>query len=148
MLVHISWLFMSMKRLPSGVQKWTPLAPATGIGSTLDWADHSNSVWRLVRATISSPVIFFSSVAVLIRTSLLQVAQRRHPAGGCGLADGAQDRVGHRLGAERADLAQAAVVDVARERAGREREDGVAVARGVDRRDRPREAVVGHLRQL
>ena len=32
MLTHISWLLKSMKRLPSGVQKYTPFARATGIG--------------------------------------------------------------------------------------------------------------------
>src|ERR687896_181506 len=62
--VHISWLLKSRYRLPSGVQKYTPLAPATGIGSTFDCADHSNSVWRLVRATISSPVIVPRSVSI------------------------------------------------------------------------------------
>src|SRR5262245_12765504 len=110
-----------------------PLAPATGIGSTLDWADHSKSVWRFVSATISSPVIFFSSVAVVMGTSLggrtrprgvndsksavglLEVAQRRHAAGGRGLAHRAHDRVGHRLRRERADLAQPAVVHLAGE---------------------------------
>ena len=41
MLEHISWLLKSMKRLPSGVQKWMPWALATGMGSTLLCADHS-----------------------------------------------------------------------------------------------------------
>src|SRR5436190_18574454 len=57
MLTHINWLLKSRNRLPSGVQNQHPFAPATGIGSTLDCADHSNSVCALVRATISSPVM-------------------------------------------------------------------------------------------
>src|SRR5258705_9766525 len=112
MLVHISWLFMSMKRLPSGVQKWMPLARATGIGSTFDCADHSNSVCFLVRATISSPVSFFSTVAVLISSLLLQVAQGRDAARAGRFLDRPQDRVGHRLGRQRADLREPAVVDL------------------------------------
>src|ERR1700676_2766149 len=56
MLTHISWLLKSRKRLPSGVQKCTPFARATGMGSTVPWADHSKIVCFLERATISSPV--------------------------------------------------------------------------------------------
>ena len=41
MLTHISWLLKSMKRLPSGVQKYTPFARATGIGSTAPCTAHS-----------------------------------------------------------------------------------------------------------
>src|SRR5687767_7124041 len=44
-----------------------PFAPATGIGSTADWADHSNSVCRRHSSTISSPDIcsLFSAVVVI-----------------------------------------------------------------------------------
>ena len=41
MFEHMSWLLKSMKRLPSGVQKWMPCARATGMGSTLVCTDHS-----------------------------------------------------------------------------------------------------------
>ena len=41
MLLHINWLLKSRYRLPSGVQKYTPSARATGIGSIVDCADHS-----------------------------------------------------------------------------------------------------------
>src|SRR5208282_594144 len=43
-----------------------PLARATGMGSTLDCADHSNRVCFLVRSTISWPVIVGLAVAVVI----------------------------------------------------------------------------------
>src|SRR5437588_7764135 len=69
MFTDMSWLLKSMKRFPSGVQKKIPLAFATGIGSTLDWADHSNKVCFLVRSTISCPVIDFSTVVVAINAS-------------------------------------------------------------------------------
>src|ERR1039457_2275572 len=48
-----------------------PLARATGIGSTLDCADHSNSVCFLVRSTISWPVMAGTVVTVVIRLSSL-----------------------------------------------------------------------------
>src|SRR4026209_1061431 len=67
MFTHISWLLKSRYSLPSGVQKYEPLAPATGIGSTLPCADHSYRVWRLVRAIISSPVMLPRSVSIAIR---------------------------------------------------------------------------------
>ena len=57
MLTHISWLLKSMKRFPSGVQRYTPFACATGIGSTVPWADHSKIVCFLDSSTISFPVI-------------------------------------------------------------------------------------------
>src|SRR4051794_39662893 len=57
MFTHINWLLKSMYRLPSGVQKYTPLARATGMGSTADCAAHSKSVCAFESATISSPVI-------------------------------------------------------------------------------------------
>jgi hypothetical protein len=41
MFTHINWLLKSRYRLPSGVQNQQPLAPATGMGSTFDCADHS-----------------------------------------------------------------------------------------------------------
>src|ERR1700758_301648 len=77
MLTLINWLLKSMKRFPSGVQKWMPLARATGIGSTFDCADHSKSVCFLVRSTISCPdsdgvvvrVVIFSSVQKCLQTS-------------------------------------------------------------------------------
>src|SRR4029077_21018224 len=43
-----------------------PLARATGMGSTLDCADHSNSVCFFVRSTISWPVMVGLAVAVVI----------------------------------------------------------------------------------
>src|ERR1700675_4317196 len=43
-----------------------PLALATGMGSTFDCADHSNSVCVFVRSTISWPVIVGLAVAVVI----------------------------------------------------------------------------------
>ena len=46
-----------MKRFPSGVQKYTPLARATGIGSTAPCTAHSKIVCFFVSAMISSPVI-------------------------------------------------------------------------------------------
>src|SRR5947208_10627920 len=46
-----------------------PLALATGMGSTLDCADHSNNVCFFVRSTISCPVMDFSSVVVAINAS-------------------------------------------------------------------------------
>ena len=55
MLTHINWLLKSMKRFPSGVQKYTPLARATGIGSKAPCADHSKIVCFFDSATISSP---------------------------------------------------------------------------------------------
>src|SRR5271157_5719313 len=54
-----------------------PFARATGIGSTLDCADHSNSVCFLVRSTISLPVIVGDVVAVVIRFSKLDEKTRR-----------------------------------------------------------------------
>src|SRR5947209_5771093 len=69
MFTDMSWLLKSMKRFPSGVQKKIPLAFATGMGSTLDWADHSNKVCFLVRSTISCPVIDCSTVVVAINAS-------------------------------------------------------------------------------
>src|SRR6185436_14404154 len=57
MFTHISWLLKSMKRFPSGVQKWIPFARAMGMGSTAAWADHSNIVCRRQSSIISSPVI-------------------------------------------------------------------------------------------
>jgi hypothetical protein len=56
MFTHINWLLKSRYLVPSGVQKWTPLAPATGMGSTPAWADHSNSVCFFESATISAAV--------------------------------------------------------------------------------------------
>src|SRR5262245_66642760 len=53
---HINWLLKSRYRLPSGVQKYTPFERATGMGSTVLWADHSNTVCRFESATISSLV--------------------------------------------------------------------------------------------
>src|SRR3954454_13038442 len=73
MFTHINWLLKSMKRFPSGVQKYTPFARATAIGSTFDWADHSNKVCFRDSAIISSPVIVFSvSVAISACPLLLQ----------------------------------------------------------------------------
>src|SRR6266545_1345736 len=46
-----------MKRCPSGVQKCTPLARATGIGSTAPCAAHSEIVCFFDRAMISSLVM-------------------------------------------------------------------------------------------
>src|SRR5208282_1818903 len=43
-----------------------PLARATGMGSTFDCADHSNSVCFLVRSTISWPVMVGFVIAVVI----------------------------------------------------------------------------------
>src|SRR5262244_3593945 len=43
-----------------------PLARATGMGSTLDCADHSKSVCFLVRSTISCPVIVGKAVVVVV----------------------------------------------------------------------------------
>src|SRR5262245_14633522 len=57
MLTHINWLLKSRYRLPSGVQKYTPLARATGIGSTAPWTDHSKIVCCFESAITSSPVI-------------------------------------------------------------------------------------------
>src|SRR5579864_1167059 len=57
MFTHINWLLKSRYRLPSGVQKYTPRARATGIGSTVPCADHSKSVCFLASWTISSLVI-------------------------------------------------------------------------------------------
>src|SRR4029450_11766630 len=56
-LMHINWLLKSRKRLPSGVQKYTPCARAMGMGSTGFWGAHSKIVCFLERAMISSPVI-------------------------------------------------------------------------------------------
>src|SRR6266446_5463196 len=44
-----------------------PFARATGMGSTLDCADHSKSVCFLVRSTISWPVIVGVAIAVVIK---------------------------------------------------------------------------------
>src|SRR5688500_10329566 len=57
MFTHINWLLKSRNRLPSGVQKYTPFARATGIGSTAFCADHSKIVCRFDSATMSAPVI-------------------------------------------------------------------------------------------
>src|SRR5271157_4950499 len=46
-----------------------PFARATGIGSTLDCADHSYSVCFFVRSTISWPVMAGTVVAVVIKFS-------------------------------------------------------------------------------
>src|ERR1017187_920428 len=46
-----------------------PFARATGMGSTFDCADHSNSVCFLVRSTISWPVMVGTVVTVVIRCS-------------------------------------------------------------------------------
>ena len=62
-----------------------------------------------------------------------------------GGADGAQDRIGEHLGAERADQRRRRAPAA---RAGREGEDDIAVAHRVDRVDAAREAVVRHLRDL
>src|SRR6266850_3877635 len=43
-----------------------PLARAMGMGSTFDWADHSNRVCFLLRSTISWPVIAGVAVAVVM----------------------------------------------------------------------------------
>src|SRR5580658_434625 len=66
MFTDINWLLKSMNRFPSGVQKYMPFARATGIGSTLDCADHSNRVCFLVRSTISWPVMAGTTVEVVI----------------------------------------------------------------------------------
>src|SRR4029450_5098502 len=66
MFTHISWLLKSRYRFPSGVQNQQPFAPATGIGSTFDCADHSNSVWALVRATSSASVTLDSAGATVL----------------------------------------------------------------------------------
>ena len=62
-----------------------------------------------------------------------------------GLGRRAHDRVRHHFRGQGADQAD---VGLARPRAGGQREDRVAVGRRVDGRDRAREAVVGHLRDL
>src|SRR5215470_9447449 len=46
-----------------------PFARATGMGSTLDCADHSNSVCFLVRSTISLPLMAAVTVAVVMGSS-------------------------------------------------------------------------------
>src|SRR6516164_1963078 len=46
-----------------------PLARATGMGSTFDWADHSNRVCFLVRSTISWPVIAGLATVVVMDSS-------------------------------------------------------------------------------
>src|SRR5262245_50097270 len=71
----MSWLLKSRKRLPSGVQNQTPFAPATGMGSTFDCADHSKIVWRFVRATISSPFIAPVTAIVVV----ISISFRLHP---------------------------------------------------------------------
>src|ERR1700674_1151517 len=48
-----------------------PFARATGMGSTLDCADHSNSVCFFVRSTISWPVMVGLAVAVVIYENLM-----------------------------------------------------------------------------
>src|ERR1700722_17669119 len=78
MFTDINWVVKSMKRLPSGVQKWMPLARATGIGSTFDCADHSNSVCFLVRSTISWPVMDGLATVVLIISSRKTVSPQSH----------------------------------------------------------------------
>src|SRR5512141_2681196 len=93
MFTDISWLLKSMNRLPSGVQKWTPFARATGIGSTLDCADHSNIVCFRVRATSSSPVSGLGSAMLDLRRRSLHGrhhelrarAAARRPSRGDGL---------------------------------------------------------------
>jgi hypothetical protein len=57
MFVHISWLLKSRYRFPSGVQKYTPLALSTTIGSTRPCTAHSEIVCFFERAAISSLVI-------------------------------------------------------------------------------------------
>src|SRR5688500_5176483 len=71
MFVHMSWLLKSRYRLPSVVQKWTPFARATGMGSTLVWIDHSNTLCLRHRATISSPVREASSTVAIANLSRL-----------------------------------------------------------------------------
>src|SRR3954471_19142386 len=79
MLTHISWLLKSRKRLPSGVQKYTPLARATGIGSTAACAAYSNIVCFFVSAMMSSPVIVRSASGKIRRR---QGWQNRQENGG------------------------------------------------------------------
>src|SRR5215469_5978133 len=55
-----------------------PLARATGMGSTLAWADHSNRVCFLVRLTISWPVMAGVAVVVVMGSSLLQNLRIHH----------------------------------------------------------------------
>src|SRR5918995_2076115 len=55
-----------MKRLPSGVQKYTPSARATAIGATFFCAAHSKIVCFFESATISSLVILDSSVEIFL----------------------------------------------------------------------------------
>src|SRR4029453_16299397 len=57
MFTLINWLLKSMKRLPSGVQKYTPSARATAIGATFFCAVHSKIVCFFESATISSLVM-------------------------------------------------------------------------------------------
>src|SRR5262245_24590137 len=51
-----------------------PLARATGMGSTLDCADHSKSVCFLVRSTISCPVIVGKAVVVVVMSGPNQIS--------------------------------------------------------------------------
>src|ERR1700728_205337 len=64
-----------------------PLALATGIGSTFDCADHSNSVCLRVRSTISWPVMDGVAIAVvMIKNSFAsedEVCSRLDSQAGC-----------------------------------------------------------------
>src|SRR5262249_1151712 len=51
-----------------------PVARATGMGSTLDCADHSKSVCFLVRSTISCPVIVGKAVVVVVMSGPNQIS--------------------------------------------------------------------------
>ena len=48
-----------------------PFARATGIGSTFDCADHSKSVCFFDSATISSPLIVFGAVSIVMSNLVL-----------------------------------------------------------------------------
>src|SRR5687767_2748160 len=60
-----------MKRLPSGVQKYTPSARATAIGATFFCAVHSKMVCFFESAAISSLVMAISSSLLLDRVERL-----------------------------------------------------------------------------
>ena len=79
------------------------------------------------------------------RQSFLQIARGGDAGDARRARRGADDRIGHRFGRQRANRRH---VDVTAPAAGREREDRVAVGGRVDRHDRTRIAVVRHLRDL
>src|SRR5436305_762198 len=92
MFTHINWLLKSRYRLPSGVQKYTPFARATGSGSNVPCGDHSKIVCFFESRMISSDVMRWAGLQAALHLSRASF-QKRASAGFAGEGAGVDDNL-------------------------------------------------------